>query len=173
MPSSNLWVAGHLVQMAARTGAKTALDVGPGHGKFGVLLREYSGLKRVDAVEAWAPYVGDFRLNGIYDEVTVADVRSYTEAEFAPYDLVFISEMIEHVPKEDGLDLLARIPGWVVLSTPLEWFQEDHEVPTEIHRSLWNSHDFRDPRLIDRVSEYLEVDGGIFVTLKPKAMVNG
>jgi 2-polyprenyl-3-methyl-5-hydroxy-6-metoxy-1,4-benzoquinol methylase len=173
VPSSNLWVAGHLVEMVARTGAKRVLDVGPGHGKFGVLLREYSAVKVIDAVEAWEPYVAAFRLNGIYDGVMTGDALGLSDGVLASYDLIFMSEVIEHLGKADGMALLERIPGWVVLSTPLEWFQEEHEVPTERHRSLWAADDFSAPGLVDRVFECKETDGGLFITLKPKAATRG
>jgi hypothetical protein len=60
---------------------------------------------------------------------------------------------------------LDRCPGWVVLSTPTAWFQEDHPVPTERHRSLWTVGDFcGNPR----THECFETAGGLFITLKPK-----
>lgn len=143
MPTSNLHNAPMICRMVRETGARTVLDVGPGHGKYGVLLREYAGVEVVDAVEMWEPYVEEFNLRGIYDEVLVSDVLDLPEEFFADYDAVLTVSSIEHMPKEPAIEWLRRIPGHVVIVTPRDWMQEDHPVPTERHQSLWTVQDFR------------------------------
>lgn len=142
MPTSNIQNIPPVLEMARSTGAKTALDVGPGHGKYGVLLREYAGVKEVDAVELWFPYIEDFGLEGIYRKVIRGDALHLTEEAFDPYDLVLIIGTIEHFEKEPAVKMLRRIRGHVVIATPRNWMQEDHPIPTERHRSLWSVDDF-------------------------------
>ncbi len=142
MPTSNINNIIPVLGMARASGAKTALDVGPGHGKYGVLLREYAGVKDVDAVELWDPYVDDFGLRGIYREVILGNALELTEEQFDPYDLVLIIGTIEHFDKELAVDMLKRIRGHVVIATPRSWMQQDHPIPTERHRSLWAVRDF-------------------------------
>lgn len=143
MPTSNLHIAPMVLQLVRDTGAQTVLDVGPGWGKFGVLLREYAGVEHVDAVEKWAPYVKAHGLKGIYRAVVVGDVCDLPDEILAGYDVVLMSEVLEHIDRDAATELLNRIPGHVVLSTPVRWHQQAHEVPTEVHRSLWSAEDFR------------------------------
>ncbi len=152
MPTSNLYNAPLICQLVRMTGAKKILDVGPGHGKYGVLLREYAGAEVVDAVEMWAPYVVDYRLDGIYDNVYIGDALEMTEEpldcgrifpSLNDYDLVLSVSSIEHMPKEPAIEWLRRISGQVLIVTPMQWMQEDHQVPTERHQSLWTIEDFR------------------------------
>lgn len=142
MPTSNLHLAPMVLQLVRDAGAKTVLDAGPGWGKFGVLLREYAGVEHVDAVEKWAPYVEDHGLKGIYRDVFTGDVCELPDEVLADYDLVLMSEVIEHIDAEPALELIDRIPGHVVVATPLRWHQRAHDVPTEVHRSLWSAADF-------------------------------
>lgn len=165
MPSSNLYLAPIMCQLVEHTNAKKVLDIGPGRGKFGVLLQEYANVEHIDAVEAWEPYIHEFHLPGIYDTVRPLDFRDLGDEMLAAYDLVFMSEVIEHVPKPDGLAFLDRCPSWVVISTPLTWFQDDHEIPTERHRSLWTEDDFGDR--LDKLHTAPEYSG-LIVRLRPQ-----
>jgi len=146
MPTSNLAVWPAILHLAWEIAPKYVLDVGPGHGKAGVLLREYVGsppIEKVDAIELWEPYVTD-RMRAIYDEVIVGDVCMMTDDELAQYDLILMVEILEHLEREDGLKLLNRIPGDVIICTPRDFFQNpEWEVcPPEMHRSHWAATDF-------------------------------
>lgn len=165
MPTSNLYLAGDILSLVETAGAKSVLDVGPGHGKYGVLLREYAHVERVDAVEAWAPYIEAFGLDGIYGQVYAADVCDLATEVLAQYDLVLLVDVIEHIHKDPALALLERIPGWVVVCTPMEFFPQPHEVPTEHHVSHWTMDDIeRNPRLEHRRFQ----QGGLLFRLSPK-----
>lgn len=142
MPTSNHWLMSDVLTLVQEAAPKTVLDVGPGRGKFGVLIREYvPTLERLDAVEAWRPYITPL-LECIYDVVWAVDVRDFSADQLGSYDLVLMSEVIEHLPKEDGLRLLARIPGHVVITTPEEFFESVDYPPTERHISHWTREDF-------------------------------
>ena len=60
MPTSSLDVWPRLLHLCWQVNPRRILDVGPGHGKAGILLREYIGkvargtgpIERVDAIEA-------------------------------------------------------------------------------------------------------------------------
>jgi hydrogenase maturation factor len=165
MPTSNLHLAADLCWLVERTGARTVLDVGPGHGKYGVLLREYAHVATVDAVEMWDPYVAAFGLEGIYRTVHRGDVCNLPQDVLGAYDCVFLGDVIEHIDKARATDLLDRIPGWVVICTPVEYFAQPHEVPTEHHISHWTWDDFTGRADVEHVAEKL---GGLLVRLRPK-----
>lgn len=152
MPTSNLatWPAIlNLIELAPEH--DRILDVGPGYGKAGLLLREYLNTKpsTVDAVEAWPGYVTD-RMRCIYDDVLVCNVLDLDPKTLASYDLVLMADVIEHIQKPEALKLLDRIPGYVVVSTPMDFFHNGHGLPpTEDHVSHWTLEDFGDRVQLD------------------------
>ena len=180
MPSSNLAVAPlilHLVwQVRPLDRPIRVLDVGPGHGKYGVLVREYVDPgAEVWAVEAWEPYVDDFRLRGIYDRVVVADVLSALTGDqdvveaFAAADVVLLIDVIEHLPKNRALQLLDMIPGWVIVCTPRDFFPNPADLPhTEAHISHWTADDFPADRLDYVDAGALDSLGAVVVRLRPR-----
>ena len=185
MPSSNLVVAPavlHYVwEVRPADRPIRVLDVGPGWGKYGVLVREYvDPAAEVRAVEAWDPYV-TARLRAIYDDVVTADV---TDAVTRPEsgtgrtvlrllewaDVVLAVDVLEHMPKADGLAVIDLVPGHLVFSTPRDFFDTGPGLPpSEAHVSHWTPDDFAatgrlhgyDADLYDRV-------GGIVGRLNPR-----
>lgn len=157
MPSSSLAVAGTIVNLVHTSGARRILDVGPGFGKYGLLLREYVGsiddpnigrrvgpIELLDAVEAEARYVKAMPwLRAIYDQVMVdVSIVDVPQGTLDAYDLVLMVDVLEHLDHDDGIDVLARIPGWIVVCTPRDFFQNpeaDRGWETERHRSHWSA----------------------------------
>lgn len=115
---------------------RTVLDVGPGYGKYGFLLREYLGpvLHRLDAIEAWPQ--GMFGMAPLlYDSVIHA---AYPDGIDRTYDLILMIDVLEHY-EEPVAPLVRAMRGArsVVLSTP-HAFAEQGAVngnPYETHRS--------------------------------------
>lgn len=171
MPTSLLDQVGYVVNLVEQIPAaerRTVLEVGPGCGTYGVLLRGYLNdpPDRIDAVEVWRPYVDRFNLRGIYGRVWRADVtdavwrdlggttgvlRAGEGGNFsgpkllAEYDVVVMGDVIEHIEKPAALDLLDRIPGRVVICTPVDDVPcsgEGYENPAEAHVSHWTMRDW-------------------------------
>lgn len=165
MPTSNLSLWPTIVHLVWEVQPKWILDVGPGRGKAGVLLREYIGeppIERIDAVEAETSYITD-RLRCLYDDVFIGDVLNVPDEHLDSYDVVLMVDVIEHLEKEAGLELLDRIIGRVVICTPATFFDNPPELPeSEKHRSLWSVADFG-----DRVEVDASRDGGVLVRLGP------
>jgi hypothetical protein len=72
-----------------------------------------------------------------------ADVRQFPVED---YDLVTIFDVVEHLPKQDSLDLLARCKR-VLVFCPLEPELLNHrpgadEIAPQEHVSLWTAADF-------------------------------
>ena len=165
MPTSNLALAPAIIHLCWEVQPARILDVGPGWGKYGLLLREYVNPKAtIDAVEMEPSYITP-RLEAIYDTVYKCDVRDFGEGTLETwYDLVLMVDVIEHLTKEDGLALLERIPGHVVVCTPSEFFQNPDTVPSEVHRSLWTPEDFGDRLEV----QWVNAQGAVLVRLKPQ-----
>lgn len=184
MPTSNLHVAPHVINLVETRPHGRVLDVGPGWGKYATLLREYLNVKpfRVDAVEAWQPYVADHRLERLYDTVYVGDACAarWTQAPgvdvnaatvLATYDVVLMVDVIEHMPAAQAAALVHSIPGRVVICTPVDFFHNgDGLPPTEDHVSHWTRQAVDGLATGRRPVEYYAEDrGAVIARLGPQA----
>jgi hypothetical protein len=129
------------------------LDIGPGWGKYAVLVREYvDAAAELRAVEAWQPYIDHHRLRALYDEVLAADILGALDGHqvlrrwLTWPDAVLMVDVIEHLDRDRALALLDLIACPVVISTPARGFDpraaDPGLPPTEAHVSIWTPEDF-------------------------------
>lgn len=164
MPTSNLAVAPYVINMVETVlPHDRVLDVGPGWGKYAVLLREYLNVKpsRVEAVEAWTPYVADHQLGRLYDQVWhgsagdppdmwwraavppplpgVTGMEARAGDVLAGPDLVLMVDVLEHMTEPQAAAVVAMCPqARVVICTPAVFFDNGPGLPpTEEHVSHW------------------------------------
>jgi len=99
-------------------------------------------------VDNFAPYLEESEKKGLHSEYVKADLR---EVEFPPssYDIVMASEVLEHLSKEDGYKLIAKMEQWarkkVILTTPNNFIPQDvfDDNPLQEHLSGWQAMDFK------------------------------
>jgi len=138
MVTSEHWQIPKVIENVIRIQPKTVLDAGAGWGKFGVLVREYAPVERVDMIDVAPPRYP------VYDNVyigTILESDRILPADAPVYDLALFIEVIEHLEKEDGwkvLDMLTRRAHQVIVTTPLGFRPQEAEgLPYETHRSGW------------------------------------
>jgi hypothetical protein len=143
VPTSEHWQIPQVLDALARERPATLLDVGAGYGKYGCLAREYAEVTRVDALDVNPPRLP------CYDHVYLGDIRQLDRVlppDTPRYDLALLIDVIEHLEKPEGYDLLDRLLGHarrVLLTTPLGFRrQEIPGQPFETHRSGWMPWDF-------------------------------
>ena len=130
----------------------TVLDIGPGAGKYGKMIREVASREgfpcHTRAIEIDDSYVKEFGLHEIYDEVVVEDALNIIERPQSRFDLVIIGDCIEHLRKSDGVDLLNFLmyrTGYICVVYPDQFIQDDWEGhAAEAHISTWGMKDFSD-----------------------------
>lgn len=172
MPSSNLAVAPtvlHLIHQVHKPGGRI-LDIGPGWGKYATLIREYvDPTARISGLELWDPYIHDHRLPHLYDPVVHGDAREMTTQYYSQFDVVLIADVIEHMTIVEGTALLERIPGWIIVSTPRDFFNNPASCPPpEKHVSHWTAQHFHQMSRFDYMdSAMLTQLAGLIVRLKP------
>ena len=134
----------HVVPLEVRS----VLDIGCGRGIVGALIRIYREPERIIGVDAFEPYISFCRETGQYTDLLNLDVRKtslpFNEGEF---DLATALEVIEHLPRADGvrlLDELERVSKMVVVSTPNRYFRQSSydDNPFQQHLSRWTVRDF-------------------------------
>jgi len=124
------------------------LDIGAGAGKYGVLIKKIIPTTETIAVEIESDYVNRFSLNDIYDQVWNMDVMGIISPKYYEqnFDLVVIGDIIEHLRKSNGLDLINYLvyrSKWILIEFPHHYLQNAVEGYTsEAHISVWGESDF-------------------------------
>ena len=151
---STEWIVERLREIAPRS----IVDIGCGWGRWGFLAREFCELwfhrysrdewkVRIDALDVnpgtWTPVHAY-----IYDSMMQADVRTWTPSQ--RYDVAICCDVLEHMPKEDGLKTLEKLLAWcdnVLLGIPLGagWSRPGFDGnPYEAHVARWEAWDVSD-----------------------------
>ena len=115
------------------------VDFGAGRFDYTSLL----GQERCVGVEVFEPYVRDFCPGRI--RAVVGDMRQFETLGLPDFDCALLIDSIEHIPKQDGIDMLTRLKAAcsrVLVFTPEgEYIQEydpwGYENPGQVHRSTW------------------------------------
>ncbi|MFL5296279.1 MAG: class I SAM-dependent methyltransferase [Phenylobacterium sp.] len=151
MPTSAMVFDQHIAALIARMQPASVLDIGPGAGKYGMIvkaLREH-GIKidSLAAVEIDESYIEQFKLNDIYDVVQLGDASMLPDVgPDAEWDLVILGDVLEHFRKSRGVDLIDYLfyrTKYIVLVVPIDYIQgawEGHHA--EAHISTWYPADF-------------------------------
>jgi len=82
----------------------TILDVGCGHGFYFKLLNDY--FTKFDAVEVWQPYIEEYKLKEMYDNVYNVNILDF---EFEYYDIIIMGDILEHLSREDAVNILNKL----------------------------------------------------------------
>lgn len=174
MPTSDPHNLNAIVSIALNLAPTRILDVGCGFGKYGVLLREYLDVwhgrfepadwrVHIEGIEAWERYrspVHDY----VYNKVHYATAQEVLGG-LDPFDLVLISDVIEHLEIEEARALVRRsldLARAVVVSTPYEFCgqEELNDNPYQRHRCLFRRSDFPEEA---RVRSFRVLSDEIFV----------
>jgi ubiquinone/menaquinone biosynthesis C-methylase UbiE len=125
----------------------TVLDLGCGHDS----LIQYFNIPFSVGVELFDPSLQESKRKGIHSQYIKADIR---KIEFKPksFDAVIATEVLEHLTKQEGEELLNKIGKWarrkVIVTTPngylwsscLDGYAKN---PLQQHRSGWTVDELR------------------------------
>ena|SRR3990167_1422720 len=142
------------------------LDVGCGNGKYGMLLREYLdgcwyGRRYEDpkmwkceiiAVEPFERYITPAH-EYHYDRIINVPIEQLVQDGYFAielFDIILLSDIIEHLTKEQGIKLLAGLKQWlkpdgiILITTPDRFFhqQEVDGCAYEEHKCVWSVEEF-------------------------------
>lgn len=162
MPSSRPELIPFVLRFVMQLSPRSILEVGAGFGKYGFLFREYLDIwaaasdparldpanwqVQIDAIEVYEPYISDLQRR-IYDRIIIGDAMEAID-RLGTYDLIFLGDVIEHFPKEDGRRLLdkclAHCARMVIVTTPNYFNPQGPEYGNdrETHHCLWTREDF-------------------------------
>jgi SAM-dependent methyltransferase len=130
-------VDGRMVALIERElpGAASVLDVGCGSGLYGPALRRRAAT--VIGVDHDPVLCREAEATGAYDRVLCAPV-SRLAGQLGPVDVVFCSELLEHLPRQElraTLDILeSSATAKMVVTVPNRLFPHAHMDPTHVLR---------------------------------------
>lgn len=132
--------------------AKTILDLGCGDGS---LMESLSMGKKwkVTGVDIFPKSAEQAREKRVYEKVIfgdVLDVAKKLASKKQFFDVVFCSQVMEHLPREKGEKLLGIVDSlarkWVVIQTPRGYMEQPgvflKDNPYQVHLSGWREKDF-------------------------------
>jgi len=162
MPSSRASGISTIVHVVKQLEPESILDVGVGFGKWGFLFREYTDIVaseeeksryskegwrvRIDGVEGYPGYLTPVH-DYVYDEIHVGLIQDLADG-LPRYDVIFLGDMIEHLSKESGHEVLRkmldRANKAVIVSTPKFDTHQGELIGNalEQHECLWEARDF-------------------------------
>jgi len=158
MPTSPYSQIDTVVYLLTKLTPSSILDIGVGNGKMGFIARDLLDVMlgkryrkeewkiRIDGIEIFAPYIQDHQ-KAIYDTIHIGDALEIV-GSLPAYDLIVISDVLEHFDKENArllLDRCAVRAKHIMINIPLseKWTQEDiYGNPHERHLSFWSREEF-------------------------------
>lgn len=113
MPSSSesgkAWTGDQLRRISNRISVNKILDIGSGEGTYINKYKNVFPKAHWTGVEVWEPYIHQYNLEKKYNRLINTDVRKLDSSEFKDIDIVFAGDILEHMTKEECVELVEKI----------------------------------------------------------------
>lgn len=139
-------------------GKKTVLDVGCGDGRIMDIINNERKWK-ITGVDIYEPDVLKARDTGAYKEVIVGDILNIDKRFKTKYDVIFCSNVLEHLYKKNSLNMLLKFEKLgkkIVIIVPRGFLEKEDpyyfegDNPYQIHKSAWQIDEFREKGYVVR-----------------------
>jgi len=150
MPYGKEWTKQTVDRLSRLCDIKRVWDIGVGEGTYSKLLKSQLKNSSWTGVEIWEPYIERYNLNELYDQIIVSDAKTVDYSQFERADLAFAGDVLEHMTKQEAIDLVDRILGnsqCLLVSIPViyapqaAWEGNPHE---EHVKPDWSDREFRE-----------------------------
>lgn len=148
MPYSSFIFDKSIAEIIRLLKPESFLDLGAGAGKYGELAKRINSSIKLTAVEIEKDYITNFKLSSIYNEVWNISAIDLINPKYydSTFDVIMIGDIIEHLKKSDGIDLLNFLIyrcRWIILEFPYRYLQNSvNGYHSEAHISVWAKDDF-------------------------------
>ncbi len=148
MPYSSPVFDQQIKKIIKKINPQNCLDIGSGAGKYGTIIKKLLPEAKITGIEIEKDYVYKFKLKNIYDEVWNMSVMELIQPKYFEknFDLVFVGDIIEHLKKSEGIDLLNFLvyrSKFILIVFPHKYLQNAvNGYPSEAHISVWSKYDF-------------------------------
>lgn len=157
MPTSDREGKGWALDTILHINPLTVVDVGAGEGTYYDLAAYKLPFAHWTAIEVWGPYVNDYGLGQLYDDVIVADAR-YVVSDVYDADLVIMGDVLEHMPRASARALIHRVQmtaGNLLVSVPVL-----HLAQGAVNNNPYERHDASQDWTADRMRAVLTAGHG-------------
>ncbi len=138
---------------------KIIYDIGAGAGKYGILLKKHFPNIYSIGIELDHDYIKRFELEKLYCEIwniAAEDLISPQYYDF-DFDTVILGDVIEHLKKSDGIDLLNYLiyrTRWILIQYPVKYLQNTVDGKSqEAHIAVWGDRDFEQFEIQEKFSK--------------------
>ncbi len=114
---------------------KNIVDFGCGDGFWGKLSKYIFPNCFIEGVELERSYIINNKLDEIYDKIYNNDIIDMCDKLSG--DLLICSDVLEHLSEEDCLKVIKTIKKhyrYIMINGPLGFQEQQHDIPSEIHR---------------------------------------
>lgn len=174
MPHSDGANKGWVLEKIKEINPRTILDVGTGSGILEEIIREnFGNTIQIDGIEAWQPYIEEYRLTERYDNLYNVDARSWTSWN---YDLVMFGDVLEHMIEAESKELWRKVSleaAYAIITIPIIHYPQGASFgnPFEIHHEdHWDT--TRILNAFPGIAEYqeFEITGAYLARFKDEAL---
>jgi len=107
MPYSEVFFDKKIEKLIQKWGYSSYFDIGIGAGKYGEIIKKIYPNAKLKGIEIDSEYINKFNLSEIYDEIIHGDIKDYINKNSGSMtDVVIVGDIIEHLLKSEGVDLL-------------------------------------------------------------------
>jgi SAM-dependent methyltransferase len=159
----------HILWRVIDRSSRSILDVGIGNGMPVQLLRMRGRFEAI-GVDLTLAYIEDCKRRGVHNDYALCDAR-YLPFRGGSVDVVLLSQVIEHLPKEAGITVLRQAEyiarNQVMVATPCGYMPRDavDGNPYEKHLSGWTRDEF------ERMG-YVTKSQGVRIFFGPQGVVH-
>ena len=132
MPTSDGENKQTVVDWYRQIAPRTVLDIGAGEGTYAKLIdnSDIDDPAYWTAVEAWGPYVTEYNLLELYNNVVIGDACyiDYSKVNNGHSDLVIAGDVLEHMTKTESKELITELKKYcsnIIISIPLLHLDQD------------------------------------------------
>jgi len=173
MPSSSqqgkYWTE-HTIQKILKTiSIENILDIGAGEGTYLNLYKSLVPTAHWTAIEVWSNYIEKYSLKEKYDVVINRDVRQIQEFGLSHMDLVFAGDVLEHMTKEQAVELVDHIltnHKSLIISIPVVHMPqgEFEGNPYEEHiKDDWSDNEMKQTFGNDIIADSVDFEIGVYL----------
>ena len=121
MPFSSNNGKSYIKHIIEKLNPKTALDIGCGSGTYAKMFPRI----KWTGVEIWEQYVEKYNLRNLYQEIHIADARTWEVDK--DYDVVFMGDVLEHMQVDEARNLLGKFSKetTIIVSIPIGAYPQD------------------------------------------------
>ena len=121
-PEGKDWTHLQLLKLTSKYSISNILDVGCGAGTYYNYFNSVLPGATWTGIEIWEPYVEEFKLASIYNNLIIADAGSIDYQSLGTFDVAFCGDVLEHMEEASAIKVvqeLCKISKFVLISIPI------------------------------------------------------